>query len=242
MILSCIYIAGGFHGEIMKILKNRLSKSDYQKLMQIDNPAVHTFIAKYIDLCNPKKVFVYTDSEEDIKRTREAAIRNKEEGKLVTDGHTMHFDGYYDQARDKEKTKFLLPLGSNLGPEINAINRDEGLREIHDIMTNIMDGHELHIKFFCLGPTNSPFSIPVFNSLILPMLLTVKTYCIGRAIKNFSDKAQMPTFLSLFTRKVNWKRQVLVSWLVKISIKDGFTLILRATLCIVLIRNMGGTL
>jgi len=160
MILSHIHIVGRFHGEVMKILKNRLSKSDYQKLMQINNPAVHAFITKYIDLCNPKKVFVYTNSEEDIKRTQDAAIRNKEEAKLVTEGHTMHFDGYYDQARDKEKTKFLLPLGSDLGPEINAINRNEGLKEIHNIMANIMDGHELHIKFFCLGPTNSPFSIP----------------------------------------------------------------------------------
>lgn len=142
------------------ILKNRLDKSDYEKIIRIDNPKVNDFIAKYINLCKPKKISVYTDSEDDIQRTRKAAIKHREEARLSTDGHTIHFDGYYDQARDKEKTKFLLSPGKDLGPELNSIKRDEGLAEIHEIMENIMEGHELHIKFFCLGPTNSPFSIP----------------------------------------------------------------------------------
>lgn len=76
------------------------------------------------------------------------------------ENHTIHFDGYNDQARDKKRTKFLLKPGEDLGPELNSMNRKEGLEEIHEIMDNIMDGHELHIKFFCLGPTDSPFSIP----------------------------------------------------------------------------------
>jgi len=141
-------------------LKNKLSKSDYQKILKINNPALNAFIEKYIDICNPKKVTVYTDSEEDLQKTRDAAVNNKEEAKLSTEGHTIHFDGYNDQARDKNRTKFLLLPGKDLGPEINSMDRNEGLKEIHDIMTNIMDGHELHIKFFCLGPANSPFSMP----------------------------------------------------------------------------------
>jgi len=126
-------------------LKNKLSKSDYQKILKINNPALNAFIEKYIDICNPKKVTVYTDSEEDLQKTRDAAVNNKEEAKLSTEGHTIHFDGYNDQARDKNRTKFLLPPGKDLGPEINSMDRNEGLKEIHDIMTNIMDGHELHI-------------------------------------------------------------------------------------------------
>jgi len=141
-------------------LKNILSKSDYQKIQKINNPSLNAFIEKYINLCNPKKITVYTDSAEDQKKTRDAAITNKEEAKLSTTGHTIHYDGYYDQARDKVNTKFLLSKGQDLGPEINAMSKDEGLKEIHDIMNNIMDGHELHIKFLCLGPTNSDFSIP----------------------------------------------------------------------------------
>jgi phosphoenolpyruvate carboxykinase (GTP) len=40
------------------------------------------------------------------------------------------------------------------------MDRDEGLKELSQMMTNIMAGHELFIKFYCLGPVNSPFSIP----------------------------------------------------------------------------------
>jgi len=142
------------------ILKNRLHQKDYQKIMRLDNPLMNAFIATSIEICNPEKIFVATDSPEDIQYTREAALRNYEEKKLAIEGHTIHFDGYFDQARDKVHTKFLLTPGTILGPELNTMDRDEGLNELVQIMTNIMDGHELFIKFYCLGPTNSPFSIP----------------------------------------------------------------------------------
>lgn len=145
----------------MGILKERLGKEGYQKLMGIDNPRLHEFVAKYVELCNPDKVFVSTDSPEDIRYIRESAIRNREEKKLAVEGCTVHFDGYYDQARDKARTKFLVPKDMDLGPNLNTIDKEEGLKEIHEIMKDIMKGHELYIRFFCLGPTNSEFSIPV---------------------------------------------------------------------------------
>jgi len=145
---------------ITDILNVRLGKENYQKLMRINNPKLHQFIAKYVRLCNPAKVFICTDSPEDIQYIREAAIRNKEEAKLAIEGHTVHFDGYYDQARDKENTKYLVPKGVNLGAEINTMDREEGIKEINDILKNIMAGRELYVKFFCLGPSNSKFSIP----------------------------------------------------------------------------------
>jgi phosphoenolpyruvate carboxykinase (GTP) len=142
------------------ILKNLLSKKDYQKIVKLDNPTMNEFILANIEICNPEKIFVATDSPEDIQYTRKAALRNHEEKTLAMEGHTIHFDGYLDQARDKVHTKFLLPRDTNLGPELNTMNRNEGINEIVQIMTNIMAGHELFIKFYCLGPTNSPFSIP----------------------------------------------------------------------------------
>lgn len=142
------------------ILKTRLAEREFDKLIRINNPKLHEFIAQYVELCNPARVFVCTDCAGDIQYIREATIRNREEAKLATKGHTIHFDGYYDQGRDKDKTKFLLPKGVNLGPEINATSRDEGIKEIRAILKNIMDGHELYIKFFCLGPPNSEFALP----------------------------------------------------------------------------------
>ena len=144
----------------MESLKETIGANNYQKLSAIRNPQLHQFIAHYIQVLNPSKIYVCTDGGEDIKYIRDAAIQNHEESPLAVHGHTVHFDGFNDQARDKEQTKFLVSKGTDLGPEINATNRESGLKEIHEILTNIMEGHELYIKFFCLGPTNSLFSIP----------------------------------------------------------------------------------
>lgn len=146
------------HDEIL--LKSRLSEKGFKALMKIDNPPLHQFIAEYIDLLNPASVVVCTDSLKDIQYTREAALNQKGEAPLAVKGHTVHFDGFYDQARDKARTKFLVPKGVNLGPEINAMDREEGLKEIRSILENIMEGHELFVKFFSLGPMNSVFTIP----------------------------------------------------------------------------------
>jgi len=150
----------GTDEKVGNILKTRLGQEDYQKLVRINNPRLHQFIANYVELCNPDKVFVSADSPADIQYIRQAAIRNGEEAELAVKGHTIHFDGYYDQARDKETTQLLLPKEVVLGTEINAIDRDDGLEEIHRILKDIMQGHELYVRFFCLGPTNSEFAIP----------------------------------------------------------------------------------
>jgi phosphoenolpyruvate carboxykinase (GTP) len=150
----------GEYKKILEILRARLGVGNYQKLIRIDNPELHHFIARYVELCNPDKIFVCTDSLEDIEYVRCEAIRGGEEEELAMDGHTVHFDGYHDQARDKGNTKFLIPKGVDLGSGLNTIEREEGLREIHALMRDIMKGHQLFVRFFCLGPLKSAFSIP----------------------------------------------------------------------------------
>jgi len=147
--------------KVSDYLKKRLGEKDFNKLAKIDNPDVHTFIAKYVEHCNPAKVFVCDDTPEDVKYVRDAAVTNKEEEKLAIEGHTIHFDNFHDQARDKEHTVILVPKGVDLGPTIRTGDRDDCLKEIHEIMKDIMKGKELYIRFFCLGPTESVFSIPV---------------------------------------------------------------------------------
>ncbi|MBN2323831.1 MAG: phosphoenolpyruvate carboxykinase (GTP) [Spirochaetes bacterium] len=143
-----------------RVLKERLSASDFDKLAAVENEEVHRFIARYIALCDPASVFVATDSDEDISYVRRKAVEHGEESELALQGHTVHYDGYHDQARDKKNTRFLLPEGMSLGADINAVERKKGLSEMHEILTGIMSGHELFIRFFCLGPLNSEFSIP----------------------------------------------------------------------------------
>jgi phosphoenolpyruvate carboxykinase (GTP) len=142
------------------LLKKRLTDEHFQKLISIENPQLHQFVSHYIELLNPDHIFVCTDAAEDRAFIRDAAITAGEEVKLAIEGHTIHFDGYADQARDKENTKFLLPKGLDLGASINSKDKEEGLKEIQSIFSNIMQGHTLYVRFFCLGPTNSEFSIP----------------------------------------------------------------------------------
>ena len=140
-------------------IKDKFKKGSYEKLERIKNKKIQEFISKFISLCNPSSVFVRDDSKEDALYIRKRAIEIGEEGKLITDGHTYHFDGYYDQARDKENTKFMITEGLEVGPLLNSIDRDEAYKEITEILKNIMNGKELYILFLCLGPVNSPFSI-----------------------------------------------------------------------------------
>jgi phosphoenolpyruvate carboxykinase (GTP) len=141
-------------------LIKKLSKDDYRKLTAIDNQELHHFLSRVVELCNPERVFVSTDSAEDIATIREEAIRTGEEQKLAAKGNTVHFDGFHDQARDKGKTRFIVPKGVDLGENINAIDREEGLKEQREIMKDIMKGKTLYVLFFCLGPARSDFSIP----------------------------------------------------------------------------------
>ncbi len=146
--------------EYIDILKTRCSRDNIDKLIELKNEALLEFVVKYIKLCNPDSVFVRTDSEEDARYIRDKAIELKEEIKLKTSGHTVHFDGFFDQARDKENTRYLLDKGIDLGPHINRVDKQKGIDEIHTYLENIMKGKEVYICFFCLGPVNSIFSIP----------------------------------------------------------------------------------
>lgn len=141
-------------------LKERLGGGNFEKLTRIDNPDLHDFIAKYVELCNPDRIFVCSDAPEDIKYIRDAAIRDGEEKTLATPGHTVHYDNFHDQARDKGHTVILLSEGEEIGPAIRTGERDKCCSEVHEILKDIMKGHELYVRFFCLGPTNSEFSIP----------------------------------------------------------------------------------
>jgi len=144
--------------------KGILIQENLDKLTALNNDHVLSIIEKYVELCKPKKVTVITDSKEDIEYVRQNVIDIGEEAKMATEGHTIHYDGFFtmsnhDQARDKVNTRVLIPKGEYASPWINTIDRDEGLKEVLEIMDGSMVGHECVVRFFCLGPKNSKFSI-----------------------------------------------------------------------------------
>ncbi|MHA2073711.1 MAG: phosphoenolpyruvate carboxykinase (GTP) [Candidatus Hodarchaeales archaeon] len=143
--------------------ENVLSKEHYARLKALANPKVEQILFDFVQICQPSRVTVITDSKDDIEYVRNLALRNGEESKLAMEGHTFHFDGFYDQARDKANTCVLVPPGKSLGNHINQKDRDEGLIEILGLMEGIMKGKECLVRFYCLGPTNSIFSIPALQ-------------------------------------------------------------------------------
>ncbi|MBS7639478.1 phosphoenolpyruvate carboxykinase (GTP) [Candidatus Bathyarchaeota archaeon] len=138
-----------------------MDNDNLKKLLAIPDFRVHQFVAEAAELCNPRDIFVCSDTPDEIAYIKHMAIASGEEcAALSTPGHTFHFDGYFDQGRDREVTKFLVPKGDFLDPALKQIDRDEGLREILGLLRNSMSGRTMIVRFLILGPANSIFTIP----------------------------------------------------------------------------------
>ncbi len=136
-----------------------MDKINLQKLKKLNNQYVINVVEEAIQLCKPAKVTVITDSKEDITYVRELALATGEEKKLKMEGHTVHFDSYYDQGRDKANTKYLLSKDVDWGLGVNYIEKEKGLKEIYSFLDGSMRGKEMLVRFFSLGPNNSIFSL-----------------------------------------------------------------------------------
>lgn len=147
-------------GRMENNIKEKFDERSLSKLEKINNQKVIEFVSKYVLLCNPKNVFVSDGSPEDINYIREKAIKDGEEKLLKIKGHTVHFDSYYDQGRDKKNTKILLDEGEYLDPVIETGPRVPLTEEVHEILKDIMVGRTMYVLFYVLGPENSPFTIP----------------------------------------------------------------------------------
>jgi len=145
--------------DALERLEKLLPPEQFEKVKAIDNPELHAFLAEWIEWLEPSKVFVCTDSPEDEHYVRWKALYYGEEKMLETPNHTVHYDNYYDQARDKANTKLLVPGGKEI-PFLNTKDREEGLKEIRELMKGVMKGKELFVCFFVLGPNKSVFTIP----------------------------------------------------------------------------------
>ena len=144
----------------LEALQTKLSPKDFEKLAAIDNPNVHEFIAKISDLCQPGKIFVCSDSAEDIAYVKKQSIVAGEEQAILTmQGHTIHFDGEKDQGRDRQNTKYLVPKGVFLSKALNQIDRQEGLAEVRSALRDLMLGRTMIVRFISLGPRDSVFTI-----------------------------------------------------------------------------------
>ncbi len=142
------------------LLQNKMTERGLQRLVALENPKLFDFIGEFVELCDPDTVYMCNDSDEDAEYIREMALKLGEEKKLAREGQTVHYDGYRDQGRDKEHTKFMVKK-ENLARmgNLNCIEYEEGLAEVKRIARGIMKGKPAIVKLYCECPTMSPFSI-----------------------------------------------------------------------------------
>ncbi len=177
-----------------ELLKEKLTTENYDRIIALDNPKMHEFVADAIELTGPASVFVCTDSEEDRDYIRELAIKNGEEIPLDIPGHTCHFDGYRDQARDKARTKYLLPPGPDLGASLNSIEKKAGVEEVRSFLKDSMNAREMLVCFFCLGPIDSDFSIPCIQITDSPYVAHSETILYRPGYEQFRKFGSSPEF------------------------------------------------
>jgi phosphoenolpyruvate carboxykinase (GTP) len=166
--------------DVKKLLKERLAAEHHTKLIAMDNPKMHNFVADAIELTNPASVFVFTGSPDD--------------SALNLPGHTCHFDGYRDQARDKGRTKYLLSPGSELGESLNSIEKSIGVEEVRSFLKDSMSGRQMLICFFCLGPIDSDFSIPCIQITDSPYVAHSEILLYRPGYEQFKKIGSSPDF------------------------------------------------
>jgi len=177
-----------------RVIKEKLTAEKHDKLIALNNPKMHNFVADAIELASPASVFVCTDSPADVTYIRQLAIEAGEERALDTPGHTCHFYGYHDQARDKANTKYLLPAGSKLGAGLNSVEKSAGVKEIRSLLKNSMAGRQMLICFFCLGPADSDFSIPCVQITDSPYVAHSETILYRPGYEQFKKIGASPDF------------------------------------------------
>ena len=175
------------------MLQDRLTQDNFDKLMALANDKMHAFVADAIELTNPESVFVVTDSAEDIAKIREMAIGNGET-KLNIAGHTYHFDGPKDQARDPKNTKYLLPKGVSLGESLNSMDKEEGTAEVRSFFKDSYAGKQMLVAFYCLGPTNSEFSISCAQITDSPYVVHSENLLYRSGYDQFKSIGNSPDF------------------------------------------------
>ncbi|MBN1885836.1 MAG: phosphoenolpyruvate carboxykinase (GTP) [Candidatus Krumholzibacteriota bacterium] len=143
-----------------ELLQRKMVGDGYEKLVALGNAKLYDFVGESVALCEPDSVYLCDDSDEDAEYVRRTAVEMGEERPLARNGQTIHYDGYGDQARDKENTRYMVSRGMmEEMTGLNCIEHDEGLAEIRGIARGIMRGKQAIVKLFCEGPPMSAFAV-----------------------------------------------------------------------------------
>jgi len=125
------------------------------------HPALHNFIEKMRDLCDPTDVHWCDGSEAEWERLT---------SKLVDAGTLIRLDpkkrpnsflarsSPSDVARVEDRTFICTKRADEVGPTNNWTDAAEMLEKMHEIFNGSMAGRTMYVIPFCMGPIDSPLA------------------------------------------------------------------------------------
>lgn len=149
--------------EMMQTYLCDLMDSANRKKLHLCSPEVIEPIFNGATRMNPATIFINSGSTEDIECIRQKSLSLGEETKLVTRGHTYHFDGPGDQGRDTVNTRYLAHENTAISSLQNKKEHREGLLEVREIMNDICKDKEMIVSFICRGPVGSSVADPTLQ-------------------------------------------------------------------------------
>ena len=178
----------------LQALKSKMTKKSLGALSALDNPKLIEFVCSAAALGEPKTIMVVTDDPKDIAAVRKLAVDNHEERELNTAGHTIHFDSYYDQARDPGNTRYLIEPGTDLGSRLRTRDKAEGLAEMGGFMQGAMKGRTMIVRFLSLGPAHSEWSLPAVQITDSAYVAHSESLLYRAGYKSFKAMGDSPRF------------------------------------------------
>ncbi len=145
------------------LFEKTLDKDNLAKLSKIKNKEARLKIANAIAMCEPKDVFICTDSDADRQWIRKFSLEKGEEKTLAMDDHTIHFDLPMEQGRLVAQTFYIVNEGEKLSPMAKKLERAEAMDYVKKYMSSIMKDKIMMIGFFSRGPVGAVGSIPAIQ-------------------------------------------------------------------------------
>ena len=152
-----------------------------------ENKTVLAWLDEMVAMCKPAKVTWIDGSEEQLEALRAEAVSTGEMIKLNEEklpGCYYHRTAENDVARVEDRTFICTPTKEEAGPINNWMAPDEMYAKLKALYDGAMEGREMYVIPYSMGPVGSPFSkigIELTDSIYVVLNMAIMTR-VGQAV------------------------------------------------------------
>ncbi len=145
------------------------------------NPTVNAWIDEMVAMCRPNKVTLIDGSEAQLEALRAEACETGEMIKLNEEklpGCYYHRTAPNDVARVEDRTFICTPTEAEAGPINNWMEPSEMYAKLNALYTGSMEGREMYVIPYSMGPVGSPFSkigVELTDSIYVVLNMAIMT-------------------------------------------------------------------